>query len=181
MDILPSQNAGIKGVFFDAMTLMKKMVAASVHPTKVKNLRFWSWPTMKTMIYTRFGAPFFSINLVTLNLDFNEKKYSKKRCKTSPFQRPWITTPIPTPPIFRSSYGPVIDYNWANTVYLWLGVIQQLCGPNFTQFSSPPSSSGQLWTFHMMSRDQAGLVTFPLPTTSCPRSYWMSPIYFSEQ
>ena len=24
MDILPSQNAGIKGVFFDAMTLMKK-------------------------------------------------------------------------------------------------------------------------------------------------------------
>ena len=43
MDILPSQNAGIKGVFFDAMTLMKKMVAASVHPTKVKNLRFWSY------------------------------------------------------------------------------------------------------------------------------------------
>ena len=85
MDILPSQNAGIKGVFFDAMTLMKKMVAASVHPTKVKNLRFWSLPsTMKTMIYTRFDAPFFAINLVTLNLDFHEKNILKKDEKPLP-------------------------------------------------------------------------------------------------
>ena len=51
MDILPSQNAGIKGVFFDAMTLMKKMVAASVHPSKVKNLRFWSYLLRKLYLH----------------------------------------------------------------------------------------------------------------------------------
>ena len=31
------------------------------------------------------------------------------------------------------------------------GVIQQLRGPSFTQFWPPPHSSGQLWTFYMIS------------------------------
>ena len=32
----------------------------------------------------------------------------------------------------------------------WLGVIQQLCRPNFTQFWPPPPSSGQVWTLYMI-------------------------------
>ena len=77
---------------------------------------------MKTMIYTRFGASFFCYKSSDSKFRFSWKKYSKKGWKTSTFKRPWITTPTPTPPIFRPSYGPVIvDYNWANTVYLWLG------------------------------------------------------------
>ena len=31
------------------------------------------------------------------------------------------------------------------------GGIQQLRGPNFTQFWTPPPSSGQTWTFHILS------------------------------
>ena len=84
MDILPSQNAGIKGVFFDAMTLMKKMVAASVHPTKVKNLRFWSYLLWKLWFTQGLALHFFAINLVTLNLDFHEKNILKKDEKPLP-------------------------------------------------------------------------------------------------
>ena len=61
-----------------------------------------------------------------------------------------------------------------------LGVIQQLRGPNFTQFWPFPPSSGQLWTFHMIPTlchmTKRGLSTDPLPPPSfCSRSYWMSP------
>ena len=57
-----------------------------------------------------------------------------------------------------------------------LGVIQQLRGPNFTQFWPPPPSNGQLRTFYTipLSRDQAWTHYWPPPPSSCPRSYWMT-------
>ena len=61
------------------------------------------------------------------------------------------------------------------------GGIQQLRGPYFTQFWPPPLLE---WTIvdilkcmiptlcHMTKR---GFSTDPLPTSSCPRNYWMTP------
>ena len=46
-----------------------------------------------------------------------------------------------------------------------IGGIQQLRGPNFTQFLPPPLSSRQLWTFYMTP-----FVAGPL-LYSCPCSY----------
>ena len=68
----------------------------------------------------------------------------------------------------------------------WPPSIQQLRGPNFTQFwpPSPPSSSGQLWTFYMIPTlcllTKRGLSTdsiyyWPPPLSSCWSSYWMTP------
>ena len=52
----------------------------------------------------------------------------------------------------------------------------------WTKFCSPTPSSGQLWTFYILSKYLAffhvtmdGLPTDHLPTFSCPRSYWMPP------
>ena len=49
----------------------------------------------------------------------------------------------------------------------WLGVIQQLCRPNFTQFWPPPPSSGQVWTLYMIPTlchmTKRGFSTEPLP------------------
>ena len=64
------------------------------------------------------------------------------------------------------------------------GVIQQLRGPNFTQFWSPPSSSGQLWAIYMIPTlcrvTMRELSTDPGPSlSSCPRSYVMTPCRFA--
>ena len=115
------------------------------------------------MIYTRFGASFFCYKSNDSKFRFSWKKYSKKGWKTSTFKRPWITTPTPTPPIFRPSYGPVIvDYNWANTVYLWLG------GHSIT-----------MWTkFYLILTpfpprvDSCGYFTWYLPFVTWPSVDW---------
>jgi hypothetical protein len=48
-----------------------------------------------------------------------------------------------------------------------------------SNFNHLPPSSGQLWTFYLLStlclRDQAWTSNDHQPTSSCPRNYWMTP------
>ena len=59
------------------------------------------------------------------------------------------------------------------------GVIQQVRGPNFTQFWTPTplewTKMDILNTIYPLSPDPSLTFTDPDPPSSCPRSYWMSP------
>ena len=62
--------------------------------------------------------------------------------------------------------------------FISLGVIQQLRGPNFTQFWPPPPEVDKiLHTIYPLSRDSLKLSTDPptYPPSSCPRRYWIPP------
>ena len=90
---------------------------------------------------------FFALHLVTLK-DFHENNILKKDAKPPPSK---------SPPVFRPFYSPVIDYNWATTVYIWLEVIQQIYGPNFTQFWPPCGH------FTWLQVTKLDLLPFPSP------------------
>ena len=64
-------------------------------------------------------------------------------------------------------------------LFLFIQLIQQQCGPNFTQFWPPTSSSRQKLTFYIaiypFPRDPLWTFHWPLPSSSCPHSHWMTP------
>ena len=56
------------------------------------------------------------------------------------------------------------------------GVKQQLRGTNFTQFWPPTPLEWTVFTYRLpFHLTKSGLSTDHLPTSSCPRSYWMTP------
>ena len=77
----------------------------------------------------------------------------------------------------RLSVSGVFLYFCLRRSYI-LGGIQQLCGPNFTEFRPLLPLSGQTWTFYLISTlchmTPHGLPTDPPTPSFCPRSYWMT-------
>ena len=76
--------------------------------------------------------------------------------------------------------------NYSNKILL--GVIQQLCGPSFIQFWPPPPL---VWTLmHILHNMYLPFITWPPippwsfywppPHSSCPRSFWMTPLEDDE-
>ena len=73
------------------------------------------------------------------------------------------------------------EYVQCTYIVFQIGGIQQLRGPNFTQFWPPPSSSGHVCTwcniYSLYTWLSVKFLLTPYLPPTCPRSSWMTPWY----